>query len=162
DKTTTPQRLSDRMVGPRAPYFPGALRYHPDRVADNVEPGQTGPAAGFVVIPRADWYLTPTAAPPVAPPRFPPPPPLPLLPPRRRVPCRPPRRTRPPVLLGPRPAAGWGRRGAPGLAGGRKGARAGDLFRPPPPVTDRRDRLWVVDFTPRIQAFDLDGHYLGV
>src|SRR5205823_4816373 len=59
-------------------------------------------------------------------------------------------------------AAGCGRPGAPERVWGRKGVQDGDLVRPRAAAIDRRDRLWVVDFTARIQAFDLDGQYLGV
>ncbi|MFO0925464.1 MAG: NHL repeat-containing protein [Gemmataceae bacterium] len=51
-----------------------------------------------------------------------------------------------------RPEAVWG----------RKGVRDGDLVRPRAAVIDRADRLFVVDFTARIQAFDLAGRHLGL
>jgi sugar lactone lactonase YvrE len=50
----------------------------------------------------------------------------------------------------------------PDLVWGKKGVRDGDLVRPRACVIDRQDRLWVVDFTARIQAYDLDGKYLGI
>jgi sugar lactone lactonase YvrE len=50
----------------------------------------------------------------------------------------------------------------PDLVWGKKGVRDGDLARPRAAVIDREDRLYIVDFTARIQAFDLDGHHLGV
>src|SRR3954470_6938837 len=50
----------------------------------------------------------------------------------------------------------------PDLVWGKKGVRDGDFVRPRACVIDRRDRLHVVDFTARIQAYDLDGHYLGL
>lgn len=59
-------------------------------------------------------------------------------------------------------AAGCGRAGAPDLVWGHKGVQDGDLVRPRAAVIDHQDRLWLVDFTARIQAFDLDGKYLGI
>jgi sugar lactone lactonase YvrE len=50
----------------------------------------------------------------------------------------------------------------PDLVWGKKGVRDGDFVRPRAAVIDRSDRLYVVDFTARIQAFDLDGKHLGV
>src|SRR5262245_60138039 len=50
----------------------------------------------------------------------------------------------------------------PDLVWGRKGVREGDFVRPRACVIDRTDRLWVVDFTARVQAFDLDGHHAGL
>src|SRR4051794_38548576 len=49
----------------------------------------------------------------------------------------------------------------PDLVWGRKGVRDGDLVRPRACVIDRHDRLFIVDFTARIQAYDLDGNHLG-
>ena len=45
---------------------------------------------------------------------------------------------------------------------GTRGVRDGEFVRPRAAVIDRGDRLWVVDFTARVQAFDLDGEHLGV
>jgi sugar lactone lactonase YvrE len=50
----------------------------------------------------------------------------------------------------------------PDLVWGKKGVRNGDLVRPRAAVIDRQDRLFIVDFTARIQAYDLDGKYLGL
>ena len=59
--------------------------------------------------------------------------------------------------------AGCGGGGSrPGLVWGRKGVRDGDFVRPRACVLDREDRLWVVDFTARVQAYDLDGKHLGI
>ncbi len=60
--------------------------------------------------------------------------------------------------------AGCGSRNpsAPDLVWGRKGVRDGDLARPRAAVIDTEGRLWVADFTSRIQAFSLDGKHLGV
>jgi DNA-binding beta-propeller fold protein YncE len=45
---------------------------------------------------------------------------------------------------------------------GKRGVQDGDFVRPRAAVIDREDRLWVVDFTARVQGFDLDGKHLGV
>jgi sugar lactone lactonase YvrE len=50
----------------------------------------------------------------------------------------------------------------PELVWGKKGVRDGDFVRPRAAVIDRHDRLYIVDFTARIQAFDLDGKHLGL
>lgn len=50
----------------------------------------------------------------------------------------------------------------PDLVWGKKGVRDGDFVRPRACILDRAHRLWVVDFTARIQAYDLDGTYAGV
>src|SRR3954447_22560352 len=50
----------------------------------------------------------------------------------------------------------------PDLVWGRKGVRDGDLVRPRACVIDHNDRLFIVDFTARIQAYDLDGKHLGL
>src|SRR5438874_1101487 len=50
----------------------------------------------------------------------------------------------------------------PDLVWGKKGVRDGDLVRPRAAVIDHQDRLFIVDFTARIQAYDLDGHHLGI
>ncbi len=44
---------------------------------------------------------------------------------------------------------------------GRHGVVAGDLVRPRAIAIDRQDRLYIVDFTARIQVYDRDGNYLG-
>ena len=49
-----------------------------------------------------------------------------------------------------------------GLVWGKKGVRDGDLARPRAAVIDREGRLWIVDFTARVQAFSLDGKHLGI
>ena len=51
----------------------------------------------------------------------------------------------------PRPQVVWGKRGV----------RDGDLVRPRAIAIDARDRLYIVDFTARIQVYDRDGNYLG-
>jgi sugar lactone lactonase YvrE len=45
---------------------------------------------------------------------------------------------------------------------GKKGVRPGDLARPRAAVIDNDDRLWIVDFTARVQSFDLDGKHSGI
>jgi sugar lactone lactonase YvrE len=49
----------------------------------------------------------------------------------------------------------------PELVWGRKGVRDGDVVRPRAVAIDARDRLYIVDFTARIQVYDRDGRYLG-
>lgn len=44
---------------------------------------------------------------------------------------------------------------------GRKGVQDGDFVRPRAIAIDAQDRLYIVDFTARIQIFDRDGRYLG-
>ena len=50
----------------------------------------------------------------------------------------------------------------PDLIWGTRGVRDGDVARPRAAVLDADGRLWVVDFTARVQAFDLDGRHLGL
>jgi DNA-binding beta-propeller fold protein YncE len=57
---------------------------------------------------------------------------------------------------------GCSRGGAPDSVWGKRGTQDGDFVRPRAAVIDRDDRLWVVDFTARVQSFDLEGKYLGV
>jgi DNA-binding beta-propeller fold protein YncE len=47
------------------------------------------------------------------------------------------------------------------LVWGRKGVQDGDFVRPRAVAIDSQDRLYIVDYTARIQVFDRDGHYLG-
>src|SRR5262245_16311171 len=49
----------------------------------------------------------------------------------------------------------------PELVWGRRGVQNGDLVRPRAAAIDAQGRLYVVDFTARIQVYDRDGHYLG-
>jgi DNA-binding beta-propeller fold protein YncE len=58
--------------------------------------------------------------------------------------------------------AGCGGADRPDRVWGKRGVQDGDFVRPRAAVIDRDDRLWVVDFTARVQAFDLDGKHLGV
>lgn len=52
--------------------------------------------------------------------------------------------------------------GEPDLVWGQRGVRDGDLARPRAATITGDGRLWIVDFTARIQAFDLDGNHLGI
>lgn len=58
-------------------------------------------------------------------------------------------------------AAGCGPSSKPDLIWGKRGVLDGDVVRPRAAVIDGDDRIWVVDFTARVQAFDLDGNYVG-
>jgi DNA-binding beta-propeller fold protein YncE len=58
--------------------------------------------------------------------------------------------------------AGCARAERPEAVWGGRGVQDGEFVRPRAAVIDRQDRLWVVDFTARVQAFDLDGRHLGV
>lgn len=51
---------------------------------------------------------------------------------------------------------------APDEVWGKKGVLPGDFVRPRAAALDRNGRLYIVDFTARIQAYDLDGKYLGI
>ena len=57
--------------------------------------------------------------------------------------------------------AGCGPSSKPDLVWGKKGVLDGDVARPRAAVVDGQDRLWIVDFTARVQAYDLDGQYVG-
>lgn len=47
------------------------------------------------------------------------------------------------------------------LTWGHRGRQNGDMIRPRAIAIDPQGRLFIVDFTARIQAYDTDGHYLG-
>jgi len=49
----------------------------------------------------------------------------------------------------------------PRLVWGRRGVQSGDMFRPRAIAIDAQDRLYIVDYTARIQVYDRDGNYLG-
>jgi DNA-binding beta-propeller fold protein YncE len=49
----------------------------------------------------------------------------------------------------------------PELVWGRQGVSDGDFVRPRAVAIDARDRLYIVDYTARIQVFDRDGKFLG-
>jgi DNA-binding beta-propeller fold protein YncE len=59
-------------------------------------------------------------------------------------------------------AAGCGARtDAPQLLWGKRGVSPGDIVKPRAIAIDSQDRLYLVDWTARLQAFDCDGKYLG-
>src|SRR5437773_1727222 len=59
-------------------------------------------------------------------------------------------------------AAGCGGASAtPELVWGKRGIQPGDLVKPRAVAIDANDRLYLVDWTARIQVFDRDGNYLG-
>src|SRR5579871_1087737 len=49
----------------------------------------------------------------------------------------------------------------PALVWGKRGVQNGDMVRPRAIAIDAHDRLYIVDFTARIQVYDRDGQYLG-
>ncbi len=61
-------------------------------------------------------------------------------------------------------ALGFGlnrRPGTPQIVWGKKGVQPGDISRPRAIAIDPQGRLFLVDFTARIQVYDLDGQHLG-
>lgn len=58
-------------------------------------------------------------------------------------------------------AGGCGESSVPDLVWGRRGINDGELIKPRAIAIDPEDRLYLVDWTARIQVFDLDGNYLG-
>jgi DNA-binding beta-propeller fold protein YncE len=54
-----------------------------------------------------------------------------------------------------------GSRTKPELVWGRHGTRPGDVHRPRAVAIDAQDRVFLVDFTARIQAYDRHGEFLG-
>jgi DNA-binding beta-propeller fold protein YncE len=50
----------------------------------------------------------------------------------------------------------------PEVLWGHRGVQNGDMVRPRAIAIDARDRLFIVDYTARIQSYDRDGNYLGV
>lgn len=50
----------------------------------------------------------------------------------------------------------------PDLVWGKKGVMPGDLTRPRAITVDGQGRLWIVDFTARVQAYNAQGEYLGI
>jgi DNA-binding beta-propeller fold protein YncE len=57
--------------------------------------------------------------------------------------------------------AGGGPAGKPQLIWGQRGVQPGDMVRPRAVAIDAQDRLYIVDYTARIQVYDRDGNYLG-
>jgi DNA-binding beta-propeller fold protein YncE len=54
-----------------------------------------------------------------------------------------------------------GSNATPELVWGKRGVNPGELVKPRAVAIDRDDRLYMVDWTARIQVFDRDGNYLG-
>jgi DNA-binding beta-propeller fold protein YncE len=54
-----------------------------------------------------------------------------------------------------------GARGEPEIVWGHRGTQPGDFVRPRAIAIDAKDRLYIVDFTARIQVYDRNGAYLG-
>jgi DNA-binding beta-propeller fold protein YncE len=54
-----------------------------------------------------------------------------------------------------------GAREAPEIVWGKRGVQPGDIVKPRAIAIDSQDRLYLVDWTARIQVFDRDGKYLG-
>lgn len=52
-------------------------------------------------------------------------------------------------------------RSQPEQVWGQRGTRPGDMVRPRAIAIDQQDRLFIVDFTARIQVYDINGKYLG-
>src|SRR5712692_9808672 len=50
----------------------------------------------------------------------------------------------------------------PEIVWGQRGTQPGDLVRPRAAAIDAQDRLYIVDFTARIQVFDRDGKFLNL
>src|SRR5579884_2202661 len=79
---------------------------------------------------------------------------------------RPPARRRRLLLLLALLAAGCGgasgaTRAAPEVVWGERGILDGQLVKPRAVAIDAKDRLYLVDWTARIQVFDRDGKHLG-
>jgi DNA-binding beta-propeller fold protein YncE len=64
------------------------------------------------------------------------------------------------LLLAPLSGCG-GDTSQPELVWGKRGVQNGDVVRPRAIAIDGNDRLYLVDFTARIQVYDRDGNYLG-
>jgi len=56
---------------------------------------------------------------------------------------------------------GCGIHSTPEVVWGKRGVADGDFIKPRAIAIDRQDRLFIVDYTARIQVYDRDGHYLG-
>jgi DNA-binding beta-propeller fold protein YncE len=65
------------------------------------------------------------------------------------------------VVLGLFAFANSGPSSKPEVVWGNRGIQNGDLVRPRAIAIDAQDRLYIVDFTARIQVYDRDGKYLG-
>lgn len=56
---------------------------------------------------------------------------------------------------------GCGPRAEPEIIYGKHGVNGGEFARPRAAAIDAQDRIYIVDFTARIQVFDRDGNFLG-
>jgi DNA-binding beta-propeller fold protein YncE len=65
------------------------------------------------------------------------------------------------LLTLPALAGCGGARSKPDLVWGKRGVQKGDFVKPRAAALDAQDRLYLVDFTARLQVFDRDGRYLG-
>jgi DNA-binding beta-propeller fold protein YncE len=66
------------------------------------------------------------------------------------------------LLLPSLACTGCGKGGSgPELVWGRRGVQHGELVKPRAAAIDAQDRIYLVDWTARIQAFDRDGNHLG-
>jgi DNA-binding beta-propeller fold protein YncE len=66
------------------------------------------------------------------------------------------------LALGLACCAGCGRyTEAPELVWGKRGVQPGDIVKPRAIAIDSQDRVYLVDWTARLQVFDRDGKYLG-
>src|SRR5436309_6918110 len=65
-----------------------------------------------------------------------------------------------PILLLLLGTSGCGQPGAPELVWGKRGINGGELVKPRAIAIDKNDRLYLVDWTARIQVFDRDGKFL--
>ncbi len=65
------------------------------------------------------------------------------------------------VLFAPLLAGCSGASATPELVWGKRGVQDGDFVKPRAIAIDREDRLYIVDWTARIQVFDRDGNHLG-
>src|SRR5437870_9551237 len=58
-------------------------------------------------------------------------------------------------------AIGCGPRAEPEIIYGSRGVNGGEFVKPRAAAIDAQDRIYIVDFTARIQVFDRDGNFLG-
>jgi DNA-binding beta-propeller fold protein YncE len=65
------------------------------------------------------------------------------------------------ALVLPLVAGCFDEKSKPEIVWGRKGVQNGDMVRPRAIAIDMQDRLYIVDFTARIQAYDRDGEYIA-
>ncbi|MCI0458355.1 MAG: hypothetical protein L0Z62_15430 [Gemmataceae bacterium] len=65
------------------------------------------------------------------------------------------------LLILPSAGCGGGARSKPELVWGKHGINPGELVKPRAAAIDAQDRLYLVDWTARIQVYDRDGKHLG-